>query len=124
MSPFWFAFSFQTNTSLTGYVRRKAEAAAKQGITCQPQVLILGSDMYKPEQVFILINDIVYEVDSIVTAVDICMKCFFVYNTQYPVQAQDPWNFLQTLLYNIKTKYDKKLTPKILELISSIRSKQ
>ena len=115
---------FQTNKSVTGYIRRKTETAEKQGITCQPQVLVLGSDMFKPDQVFVVINDICYEIDSIVKAVDTCMKCFFVYNTQYPVQAQDPWTFLHTLLYEIRTSYDKKLTPKILELVSSIKAKQ
>jgi len=85
---------------------------------------VLGSDIFKPDQIFIMINDIVYEVDSVVKAVDLCMKCFFVYNTQYPVQAQEPWTFLQAVLYEIRTKYDKKLTPKILQLISSVKSKQ
>ena len=100
-------------------MKKRSEESAKLGVTVQPQVLALGNNISKPEQCFVIINDIVYEMDSIIKSCDICFKSFFVLNVNYPVQCLDPWTFIQRALYRIQTPYDK-VVPRVIDLISKL----
>ena len=100
-------------------MRKRTEESANLGVTVQPQLLLLGHNICRPDQYFIVLNNIVYEVDNLVKAVDLCFKSFFVFNLDYPVQAFDPWSFIQKGLYNITTPYDK-IVPRVTDLISKI----
>ena len=86
---------------------------------CQPQVLVLGESIKKIEQYFVIVNDTIYEMDSLVKAIDICYKAVFIFNVDYPVQAYDPWLFIQRGLYSMETPYDN-IVPRVTDLIARI----
>lgn len=75
-------------------------------LTWQPQVLVLGDSILNPHQVFTLVNQTVYELKSIHEAVEICFKCFFVFNMQYPKTAQLAWYFVQKYIFGIDSFHD------------------
>ena len=41
------------------------------------------------KEFFLLYEEVIYEVDSLVKAVNICFKVFFVFNAEYPAEAAD-----------------------------------
>ena len=73
------------------------------------------------KQVFVLFGDVIYEVDSLIKAVNICFKSFFVFNMQYPAEALDVWTFLQRGIFEITTPYDI-MTLRVHELLGQIQS--
>ena len=82
-------------------------------------MLLLGSSIARIEQAFVIINETVYEADSVIKAVDICYKSFFVFNANYPVQSYDPWIFLQRAVFQMETPYDQ-VVPRVTNLISKL----
>ena len=88
-------FFFQCGTSITGYIGERSKESAKRGVTVQPEGLVLGEIIKKIEQYFVIVNDTIYEMDSLVKAIDICYKAVFIFNVDYLVQAYDPWLFIQ-----------------------------
>ena len=89
-------------------------------MTRQPQVLAVGDSILGARDFYVLYEDVVYEVDSLIKAVDICFKLFFVFNAEYPAEATDVWIFLQKGVFRIDTPYDV-LTPRIRELLGVIK---
>lgn len=98
----------RVGTNLATYRATKRQKCQEKGITWQPQVLVLGDSVINPAQTLVLVNDTVYEVGSLIKAVDVCFKAFFVLNAEYPPQARDPWLLLQRGVIGIRTEYDSK----------------
>lgn len=67
----------------------------------QPFVLVLGARV-KPEQVFVIIEREAIPQDSLLKAVDLCFKCFYVYDIDYPWQTCNSWQFLQSAIFGIE----------------------
>jgi len=44
---------------------------------------------------------------TVVSAVDVCLKCTFVFSLQYNAAARSSCLFLQHVVYGIETKHDK-----------------
>jgi len=96
----------KVGSSIVSYRADKRKQCLERGITWQPQVLVLGENVLVPEQVLVLLNDTVYEVHSLIKAVDVCLKAFFVINAEYPCHAQEPWLLLQRGVFGIDTSFD------------------
>ena len=45
--------------------------------------------------------------ESFVNLMDVCYKAFFALNLHYPEDGNDCWQIVQTIVYEVKTKYDK-----------------
>ena len=73
------------------------------------------------KQLFMLCDDVIYEVDSLIKTVDTYVKSFFVFNMQYPAEAVDVWTFLQRRISEITTPYGI-MTPRVHELLGQIQS--
>ena len=119
-------------------------------MTRQPQILALCDTILAAKELFLLCEDVLYEVDFLtrfnkichpsqrprwqvdkeaiglsrvqflVKAVDICFKVFFIVNAEYPAEAADVWTFVQKGLFNITTPYDV-VTPREMELLGHIK---
>ena len=108
---------------MDAYRAQRKLACLQQGVTWQPQILLLGNDIFNVEQSLVLLTDTVFETESVLKAVYVCYKLFFAFNLKYPAQSADPWLFLQQGLYNMFTNSDK-LSPRLHELISLIGSSE
>lgn len=96
----------KVGTNLGAYRAAKRQKCQEKGITWQPRIVVLGESVIHPVQVLVLVNDTVYEVGSLIKAVDVCFKAFFVLNADYPPQVRDPWLLLQRGVMGIETEYD------------------
>ncbi|KTG02879.1 hypothetical protein cypCar_00048511 [Cyprinus carpio] len=65
-----------------------------------PQVLVLG-DKEDSSQVFIIFNGEAMEQETLLQAVDLCFKLFFVYDINYPKPSAPIWEFLEHTVFNI-----------------------
>jgi hypothetical protein len=88
-------------------------------VTWQPQILLLGSDAFNIDQCLVLMTDTVFQCESLIKAVDVCFKSFFVFNLRYPAQATDSWLFIQQGLYGIHTENDK-VSARLRELVALV----
>ncbi|XP_028254199.1 uncharacterized protein LOC114450898 isoform X2 [Parambassis ranga] len=64
-----------------------------------PHVLSLGHE--RVSQTFLVVEGHAIETDSLLEAVDLCFKSFYVFDTNYPKECQPTWEFLQHCIYEI-----------------------
>lgn len=88
-------------------LNRKREKALALGLQVQPCVIIVGSDYENIESFFVSINQLLYPVENIIKAIDICYKVIHVLQAKYPPESEQIWMFIQKVIYNMKTPYDK-----------------
>lgn len=84
--------------------KRKALARNQR---VQPYILIEGPSLTDVKTSYIVVDDIRYQFNSVLKALDICFKCFHVFHCQYPPQGEHLWLLVQKALFGIDTKYDK-----------------
>ena len=66
----------------------------------QPYILILGRRM-EPAQSFVIIDGLAIEAASVIKAVDICFKAFYILDVQYPKECKTTWEFVQKFFFKI-----------------------
>jgi hypothetical protein len=62
-------------------------------------------------------SNLYFEVPTVMSASDICIKGCFVLNVAYSHGAKSSWLFLQRAVYEIKTAHDEK-TSRVLQLLA------
>lgn len=67
-------------------------------------------------------DDIKYQFQSLLAAIDTCFKIFFVLNVKYPEAAKNVWIFIQKFFYEIETH--ERISPDVLVLLSELNNKQ
>lgn len=67
-----------------------------------------------------VVDNIVYEMTSIVKAVDTCFKIIWALNLEYPSECLPVWQFLQRVIYTFSEKAvpKDKVAASVLSLIS------
>ena len=87
-----------------------------------PHVLVLSDDDTTNNKIFAVIQgNFMFECQSVVDAVDTCIKSSFVFGLSYPLPARSTWTFMQKLVYEILTDVDFTST-RLSEMMSFIRS--
>lgn len=69
----------------------------------QPFVLALG-ERTSPTQAFLIIENNAVECDSLLNAVDACFKAFYVLDLEYPANCIIVWQFIQELVFDVRSK--------------------
>lgn len=82
----------------------KIENALKFGLTLQPYIVIVGST-----EIFTVVNNIYFKLETPLKALDICFKTFFSLNIHYPAESEQVWFFIQKYFYDIHLKSDKNI---------------
>lgn len=75
-----------------------------------PYALMLGDNQCF--QAFAIINGAALEQSTLLAAVDVCFKAFYVFDINCPKQCSPVWQFPQTVVYGLSGK----ATPAILLL--------
>lgn len=75
--------------------------------TVQPFIIIVGPTLRDIENYYVVVDDILYKLNNILQAVDICFKIFMVLDAQYPTECEQIWLFLQQYIYKQQTINDK-----------------
>ncbi|XP_011858205.1 PREDICTED: uncharacterized protein LOC105555772 [Vollenhovia emeryi] len=82
------------------------EKYAKYGLTLGVQAVIVGAELDYIKHSYIIINDICYEVETALKAIDIAFKSTYALDTNYPSECAREWLFLQRCC-KISTPSDK-----------------
>ncbi|XP_063960266.1 uncharacterized protein LOC135155266 [Lytechinus pictus] len=69
----------------------------------QPFVLALGPQKV-PAQYFAVVEGRALKQDSLLKAVDVCFKLFYVLDLEYPSACYTTWEFIQKVLYQVNAK--------------------
>nr|XP_049697279.1 uncharacterized protein LOC110383436 [Helicoverpa armigera] len=88
-------------------IAHRREKYLRYKLTLQPVIVIVGSSYTDIQKYFVVVNDLFFETNSILKAVDTCFKIFHSLHCQYPTESVCVWNFIQLGLYQLKTKWDK-----------------
>lgn len=75
-----------------------------------PYILTLGNDFQHTSQVFVIIDGLALEHETLLQAMDVCFKAFFVFDIEYPKQCEHVWEFLQAVIYEIPGPESKLVT--------------
>lgn len=81
----------------------------KLGRTFQPLVMYIGTAT-EIKCVYVVIAHTVYKVNSLLQGVDMTFKITQSTGAQYSDESYLVWLFVQKVLYNIDTKFDKSLS--------------
>lgn len=76
----------------------------------QPMPILVGQNIFTIEKSFVTVNDIIWEMESPLKAIDLCFKSYHVLNAKYPAESEMVWTFIQQTFYNIRTIYDGEFT--------------
>ncbi|KAL0114848.1 hypothetical protein PUN28_006123 [Cardiocondyla obscurior] len=96
----------------------RKEKYVKYGLNQGVQSIIVGDDLDNIKHSFVAINDVLYEVETPLKAIDIAFKVTQALDTKYPAECSREWLFLQLAVYEIKTSYDKDISDaKVLAVV-------
>ena len=65
-----------------------------------------GRPIMSTSSVYCMYDDVVYQLDGLIKAVDVCFKTFFVLNAKYPAEAINVWTLLQKAVFGISTHWE------------------
>ncbi|CAG9862223.1 unnamed protein product [Phyllotreta striolata] len=85
--------------------RKYIERAQQLSTTVQPFIIVCGKDA--DINVYIAMNNTLYDLGNIVSAIDAAFKIHFALNLEFNVACAPIWTWLQTCVYGIQTEFDK-----------------
>lgn len=88
----WTVYSFQVGTNVADYLSSDTNQ--------DPHVLVLG-DKESSSQVFVIFNGAAVEQETLIQAVDLSFKMYYVYDINYPKPSAPIWEFLQHAIFKI-----------------------
>ncbi|XP_011858484.1 PREDICTED: uncharacterized protein LOC105556039 [Vollenhovia emeryi] len=102
-----FLLFVKTTNDIEPTLKLRREKYAKYGLTLGVQAVIVGAQLDYIKHSYIIINDICYEVETALKAIDIAFKSTYALDTNYPSECAREWLFLQRCIYEISTPSDK-----------------
>lgn len=82
-------------------IKRRNEYYASISATVQPFIILVGNVEDSITATYVCINNNLWKVGSLLQAIDVCFKSFFVLDTEYQAEAYHLWLFVQRALYDI-----------------------
>ncbi|XP_055382305.1 uncharacterized protein LOC129612599 [Condylostylus longicornis] len=96
-----------------------AELTINENLTVYPQVLVIGESVQTINEFFVSISGIRYKVPNLLSAIDLIMKIYFVFNLNYSKTSKYVLMFLQELIYEIPCEEN---IPKIKNCITRLKN--
>lgn len=69
-------------------ITRRRDKLQELDLHLQPFIMVVGSSLKETSARYVVLNNMRYEVTSILDAVDACFKIIFVLNAQYPSESR------------------------------------
>lgn len=85
-----------------------------------PHVVVLCDDVSDSAVYAVVQGNLLYEVPSVLDALDICVKAAFVFGLSYPSPARSSWTCVQRVLYGITSDVDYSST-RLSEIMSYLQ---
>lgn len=96
----------------------KVKLLKLQGKSIQPKLLIVG-DITNIKTISIYFDDLTFPFLTIIDAIDLLFKIFYVFNLEYPEESEIFYNFIQNIFYEIPPK---KKIMKVSSVINEINN--
>lgn len=95
------------------------------GSTVQPYVVIVGDvNGQDPLYYYTIINDIQYQLETAVKAIDLCFKLYHVLNLEYPPEAEQIWYFFEQYFFELLNPPKKKKFLSVQSLCKDLQLSQ
>ncbi|CAI6371526.1 unnamed protein product [Macrosiphum euphorbiae] len=78
----------RSNAEVQETISRKQEKLLGLGHTQQPFIIIVGPTLSEISNYFVVVDDVFYQLNSILAAVDCCFKTTITFNAEYPVECE------------------------------------
>lgn len=101
-----FRLCLQNPADLEDKIELQRNRAAALNLTLKPFIILEGRDDSSISAYYVCVDNTRYKIGSVLEAIDICYKSFFVLHACYPKECQQVWLFIQNCLYKMSTKYD------------------
>ncbi|XP_063370220.1 uncharacterized protein LOC134658468 [Cydia amplana] len=109
----------KTQSDIQNCLATRRDIHLKKGLTCQPVVICIEPDVENITEFYVYFDDVTYQPESLLKAVDICFKTFHVFDIKYPRESIQPWMFIQWYFYEIHTPQDHTF-PSVATLIADL----
>lgn len=77
------------------------EVAIYEKVRVQPKIIAIGDTIENLKEFYIYLDGNRYKVPTLVSAIDLVIKCCFVFNLEYSAKSKYVWIFLQEYIYEI-----------------------
>ncbi|XP_031350570.1 uncharacterized protein LOC116176215 isoform X3 [Photinus pyralis] len=74
------------------------------GISDQPYACVAGNLEAVNNFYIVVVNDVVYKVDSSIRALELLFKLYHALDVEYPAESEHIWLFIQEIVFNIKSR--------------------
>ncbi|XP_066585376.1 uncharacterized protein [Prorops nasuta] len=113
------AIHAKLSSDINEIIEKKRTEMYKWQLTVQPFMIGIGPHIEEVTDFYVIVDEIRYRFDSPIKALDICMKIFLTWHTDFPPEAKQVWIFIQRGLYAIETLYDV-MQPHIMKLLQKL----
>lgn len=96
-----------SNADVKTAIEERRSKLLQFGLTLQPFIVIVGPNVANIESYFVVVNDVLYRLRSILSTVDVCYKVTWAMNAVYSSEAHSVRMFLQKACYKMRSSYDK-----------------
>ncbi|KAJ8911123.1 hypothetical protein NQ315_003298, partial [Exocentrus adspersus] len=100
-------------------IQRKKEKLNKLDVPIQPYVIVERSGT-TIRKVYVYINEQLFQVSTVLKAIDTCFQCYHVFNLRYQFESEHMWAFIQHSMYELRTKWDSTI-PNILDIVNKVK---
>ena len=109
---------------MASYLSQKAQSLVANNCGAfGPHVLTLSDDDHDLSVFAVIQGNLMYEVKSVIEAIDICVKASFVFGLMYPPPARSSWTLIQQLVFDLYTEYDCQ-SSKLMERVAFLKNAQ
>lgn len=88
-------------------INDQREIAFLRKYPLQPFLCVIGNLEETINSIFVVIDKIQYQCDTVLNALDLLFKIFHVFNAEYPPPSEHIWFLIQRGIYKIITEHDK-----------------
>lgn len=94
-----FIIEATTLLELEEIFRKRRELYLNYNLTLQPQIFVLANS---DKKFGVYIDGKYYLFETILSAIDICFKSFYVFSFKYPVECRLVWKFFEIFIYELE----------------------
>jgi hypothetical protein len=112
----------KTQAEVTSSIAKFRESLKKVNLRVQPYVIAVGPTLTSITKFLTVIEDLVFEFDNLVSALDSCFKGVFVFSLEFQKESFRVWHFFQEYFYWPLERI--KRNAEIIMLSKSLKNKQ
>lgn len=90
---------------ITPELNRRTEELRPAGLTLQPIPVFVGP-LTAIRAAFVIVNNVQYQVESALHAIQLCIHIFFALDCAYPLNSYTLWLFIQKTYFDINLSTD------------------